>query len=138
MYWDRGKTIQILVDKNSGTLRSPCWAAREAGCLLGAEALRETVCVADHPSPSELEPGSDANTRPSAWTRAGGVLLVGSALLWAPLPVLPFLPLSPGAKVAVGGGLVVAAEIAFWAGAALAGPEAARRMRSWFRTRRRP
>ncbi len=105
----------------------------------GADAtVRDTVGVADSPNESELETGSDAHGRPGAWTRAGGVLLVGSALLWAPLPIVPFLPLSPGAKAAVAGGLVVVAEIAFWAGAALAGPEAARRMRSWFRMRRRP
>ena len=83
---------------------------------------------------SEPEKASDANTRPITWTRAGVVLLVASALLWVPLPILPFLPLSTGAKAAIGGGLVVAAELAFWAGAALAGPETVRRARSWIRT----
>ena len=96
--------------------------------------MRKTVWVADHQSQSELERASDANTRPITWTRAGVVLLVVSALLWVLLPVVPFLPLSTGAKAAAGGGLVVAAEIAFWAGAALAGPEAVRRARSWIRT----
>ena len=108
--------------------------ARETACLPGRETLSETVQVADHQSYSELEKASDANTRPVTWTRAGVVLLVVSALLWVPLPFVPFLPLSTGAKAAVGSGLVVAAEIAFWAGAALAGPEAVRRMRSWIRT----
>ena len=61
-------------------------------------------------------------------------MLVVSALFWVPLPVLPFLSLSTGAKAAVGGGLVIAAEITFWVGAALAGPEAVRRARSWVRT----
>ncbi len=96
--------------------------------------MSETVWVADHQSYSELEKAPDANTRSVTWTRAGVVLLVVSALLWVPLPFVPFLPLSTGAKAAVGSGLVVAAEIAFWAGAALAGPEAVRRMRSWIRT----
>ncbi len=96
--------------------------------------MSETVQVADHQSYSELEKASDANTRPVTWTRAGVVLLVVSALLWVPLPIVPFLPLTTGAKAAVGSGLVVAAEIAFWAGAALAGPEAVIRMRSWIRT----
>ena len=74
-----------------------------------------------------------ASSRSSLWTRVGVVLLALSLLLWVPLPVVPFLPLSPGAKAAVAAGLVVGAEIAFWAGAAMAGPEAARRTRSWIR-----
>ena len=68
----------------------------------------------DLPSQSDLEHGSDVSTRPSAWTRAGTALLVGSVLLWVLLPIVPFLPLSTGAKAAVGGGLLVAAEVAFW------------------------
>ena len=94
--------------------------------------------MSDPSSQSEIEHGPDAGARQSAWPRVGGVLLVASALLWTPLPIVPFLPVSPGAKAAAAGGLVVAAEIAFWAGAALAGPQAVRRLRSWFRTRRRP
>ncbi len=71
----------------------------------------------------------------SCLMRAGcGVVLLGlSVLLWAPLPVVPFLSLSGADKVALAGGLVIGAEVAFWCGAALAGPEAARRARSWFR-----
>ena len=61
--------------------------------------------------------------------RAAGGL--GSAL--GSLPAVPFLPLSTGAKAALGTGLVVAAEIAFWVGAALAGPETVRRARAWIR-----
>ncbi|MBW2290454.1 MAG: transporter suffix domain-containing protein [Deltaproteobacteria bacterium] len=66
------------------------------------------------------------------------MLLLGlSVLLWAPIPVIPFLSISSASKAAVGGGLVVSAEIAFWLGAVLAGPEAANRMRSWFRRARK-
>ena len=108
--------------------------------MLQTTGLRETATVVDDPSQSEPEHGGvGTSTRSLAWTRAGAVLLVASALLWAPLPIVPFLPLSAGAKVAVGTGLVVVAEIAFWAGTALAGPEALRRIRSWIRDRgRRP
>ncbi len=60
-----------------------------------------------------------------------------SLALWVPLPVVPFLPLSSGAKAALGGGLIAGAEIAFWVGAVLAGPEAARWTRSWLRLRRK-
>ncbi len=65
--------------------------------------------------------------------RAGVVLLGLSLALWVPLPVVPFLPLSGGAKATLAGGLILGAEIAFWLGAVLAGPEAARRTRAWVR-----
>jgi hypothetical protein len=88
--------------------------------------------------PEQLEPTKNpvSDTRPNVQTRAGVALLIGSLLLWVPLPIVPFLPASAATKGAIGGGLVVAAEIAFWAGAALAGPDAVRRFRSWFRSGR--
>ncbi len=73
-----------------------------------------------------------ARRRPTARARAGVALLGLSALLWLPLPALPFLSLTGTHKAALGSGLAVGAEIAFWLGAVLAGPEAARRTRSWF------
>ena len=66
-----------------------------------------------------------------------GVVLMGLSLaLWVALPIVPFLPLQVGVKATVAGSQVVVAEVAFWLGAALAGPEAARRMRSWWRSSR--
>ncbi len=63
-----------------------------------------------------------------------GVVLMGSSLaLWVALPVVPFLPLSVAAKATGATALIIVAEVAFWGGAALAGPTAARRMRSWWR-----
>ena len=76
------------------------------------------------------------NPRESVWPKAGVGLLGLSLALWVPVPVVPFLPMSSGAKAALAGGLIAGAEIAFWVGAILAGPEAARRMRSWLRIRR--
>ena len=75
--------------------------------------------------------------RESGWPKAGVGLLGLSLALWVPVPAVPFLPLSSGAKAALGGGLIAGAEIAFWVGAILAGPEAARRTRSWLRIRRK-
>ena len=89
----------------------------------------------DHENQSEDSKDDAERSRPTLMTRVGVVLLGLSVLLWAPLPVLPFLSLTTGAKAAAAGGLLIAAEIAFWAGAAMAGPEAARRTRSWFRDR---
>ena len=59
-----------------------------------------------------------------------------SLALWVALPIVPFLPIHVGVKAIVAGSQVVVAEVAFWLGAALAGPEAARRMRSWWRSSR--
>jgi len=63
--------------------------------------------------------------------RVGLVLMVSSLPLWLVLPVLPFLPLTLEMKAAVAGGVVVVAEVMFWAGAVLAGPTVVRRLRSW-------
>lgn len=87
---------------------------------------------------ADLEGSNDSvngseSTQTSLWTRAGVVLLGISVLHWVPLPVVPFLPLSIGAKGALATGLVVTAEIAFWTGAAMAGPEAVKRLRTWMR-----
>ena len=70
------------------------------------------------------------------WARVGLGLIAASFLLWVPLPALPFLSLDLADKAMIGGGLALVAEVAFWGGALLAGPEAARRARSWFRRRR--
>ncbi len=67
------------------------------------------------------------------WARIGTLLMVGSLPLWPILMVVPFLPLGIAARGAAGTGIVVLAEIMFWGGATLAGPEAARRVRSWWR-----
>ena len=63
--------------------------------------------------------------------RVGLVLMVSSLPLWLVLPILPFLPLTLEMKAAVAGGVVVVAEVMFWAGAVLAGPTVVRRLRSW-------
>ena len=89
----------------------------------------------------EIRPGvEEAEARhPTIWTKSGVALLGLSLLLWLPVPVVPFLPLDGAEKAASVGGLIVAAEVAFWLGAALAGPEATRRTRSWFgRVRGKP
>ena len=73
--------------------------------------------------------------RPNRWARVGVILMASSLPLWPALLGVPFLPLSLAARGAVATGIVIVAEVAFWGGAALAGPEAARRMRSWWRRR---
>ena len=65
--------------------------------------------------------------------RVGVILMGASMALWVVLPVVPFLPMETGAKATLAGAQVVVAEVIFWLGAAIAGPEAARRMRVWRR-----
>ena len=95
--------------------------------------MSEAVRVADNHSQPGFERDAEATTRSGISARAGVILLGLSLALWVPLPAVPFLPLSTGAKATLGGGLIVGAEIAFWLGAVLAGPAAARRTRLWIR-----
>jgi len=63
-----------------------------------------------------------------------GVGLMGSSIVpWLLLPVVPFLPLSGAQSGAMAGGLVIAAELVFWPGLALAGRGAweAAKARGW-------
>ena len=88
------------------------------------------------PLAETLDPASQTGRRrPTRWARVGVILMGGSLPLWPALLAVPFLPLSLAAQGAVATGMVVVAEVAFWGGAAMAGPEAARRMRSWWRRR---
>lgn len=66
-------------------------------------------------------------------TRVGVLLMVISLPLWLVLPVLPFLGISIAAKATVTTVVVVVAELMFWGGAALAGPGAVQRLKSWWR-----
>jgi hypothetical protein len=72
---------------------------------------------------------------PRRWTRTGIALMVISIVLWAPLLVVPFLPLALELRALLGGGLLVGAELFFWVGAVLAGPEALKRSWRWLRDR---
>ena len=74
-----------------------------------------------------------ASSARGRWTRVGVVLMAGSLPLWVVLLGVPFLPLSVAARGVVATSIVIVAEVAFWGGAVIAGPEAARRMRSWWR-----
>jgi hypothetical protein len=59
--------------------------------------------------------------------------MVGSLPVWLGLLGVPFLPLTVAARGVVATGLVILAEVAFWGGAFLAGQEAVKRTRSWWR-----
>lgn len=59
--------------------------------------------------------------------------MIASFALWALVPLLPFLAVSNAERVAAVGSIFIAAEIAFWVGALMAGPDAAQRLKSWWR-----
>lgn len=64
--------------------------------------------------------------------RLGIGLMILSCLMWVALLAVPFLPLENTKKAALGGVLVVGAEIAFWVGGLVAGPEAIKRFKAFF------
>lgn len=90
-------------------------------------------CRTDAPRVNDTSKPPPARNPISRWARLGTILMVSSLPLWPLLLVVPFFPMSIAARGAVGTGIVILAEIMFWGGAALAGPEAARRVRSWWR-----
>ena len=60
------------------------------------------------------------------------VLLVVPGALYAAIPVVPFLPLTTAQKIGLSSGLVVVAEVVFWAAALFVGREVISRYRSYF------
>jgi hypothetical protein len=65
--------------------------------------------------------------------QVGWALMLGSMGFWALVLVVPFLPYSNSERATAVGALLVFAEITFWVGALMAGPDAARRMKTWWR-----
>jgi hypothetical protein len=69
--------------------------------------------------------------------RIGIGLILLSGVLWFSLFAIPFLPLTVGQKAALTGAVFIGVQIAWWSGAALAGPQTVSRLRSWFRRRKK-
>ncbi len=65
--------------------------------------------------------------------KLGIALILCSGVLWAPLPVIPFLSMATSHKAVLAGILFVGVQITWWIGAALAGPEAVRAIRNRIR-----
>jgi hypothetical protein len=65
--------------------------------------------------------------------KIGVILIILSGVLWFSLFAIPFLPLTLSQKAAIAGADFVAVQIAWWIGAALAGPKLVARLRSRFR-----
>lgn len=61
----------------------------------------------------------------------GIVLILLSGVLWFSLFAIPFLPLTVGQRAALAGTAFVGVQIAWWCGAALAGPQTVARLWPW-------
>jgi len=91
---------------------------------------------AGSPLPTKTELPLDpavAIIRPNPRVKIGWGLICLSGLLWAPLPILPFLSLSAGAKVLLGTLLFIGVQISWWSGSVLAGPSAVRAVYGWLK-----
>ena len=75
------------------------------------------------------QPSMSLPMRFSRITKLGILLAIASVVPWLLLLVLPFLPFSLAERAILAAGLLVLAEVMFWVGAALAGPEVVRRFR---------
>jgi hypothetical protein len=89
-------------------------------------------------SPNDFE-GDRKSAGPSSASRSsrfGVALILLSGVLWFSLFAIPFLPLTVGQKAAIAGADFVAVQIAWWIGAALAGPKLVAKLTSRFRRRK--
>lgn len=94
--------------------------------------------MTDQNTPRESESDVDL-VEPAAGTTAakmGVGLILLSGGLWFSLFAIPFLPLSIGQKAALAGADFVGVQIAWWVGAAMAGPELVAKLKSWFKRRK--
>lgn len=82
-------------------------------------------------SPNTDQPPRDQH-KTRLTIRVGIGLILLSGVFWFSLFAVPFLPLTLGQKAALGGGLFAAVQVAWWCGAALAGPAAVARLWSWW------
>ena len=56
-----------------------------------------------------------------------------SGVLWFSLFAIPFLPLTISQKATLGAAVFVCVQIAWWTGAAIAGPQSLRSLKAWWR-----
>ena len=81
----------------------------------------------ESPTPSG-RPGKRQSRRSR---RLGFALIIASAVLWAAILAVPFLPVTAVWKVGIGGGVAVVAEVAFWLAAVILGREVVTRYRRY-------
>jgi hypothetical protein len=75
--------------------------------------------------------GSDSVPKGRTWILVVALLVI-PGVLYAAVPVVPFLPLTTAQKIGLSSGLVVLAEAVFWGAALFVGKEAISRYRRFF------
>ncbi len=70
------------------------------------------------------------------YARIGIGLILLSGVFWFSLFAIPFTPLSTTNKALLGGTLFVGVQIAWWSGAALAGPRVVSKLTGWVRRKK--
>jgi hypothetical protein len=94
------------------------------------------MSLSDSPNDPEADRNSAGPSSASSSSRFGVALILLSGVLWFSLFAIPFLPLTVGQKAAIAGADFVAVQIAWWIGAALAGPKLVAKLTSRFRRRK--
>lgn len=82
------------------------------------------------------EPPIADDAPPGRHTRLGIALILLSGVLWFSLFAIPFLPIGTGNKAVLAGTMFVGVQIAWWSGAALAGPRVVSKLTSWMRRKK--
>ena len=80
--------------------------------------------MSEHESPQT----EDAVPPPVLRVRIGIGLILLSGVFWFSLLAVPFVPITGTHKAALTAGLFIGVQIAWWTGAAIAGPMAVRRL----------
>ena len=85
-------------------------------------------------SDPKANPGHTRNAQ--LRNRTGMVLILLSGVLWFSLFAIPFLPMTVGQRAVLAGAVFVGVQIAWWSGAALAGPQLVAKFWPWRRARK--
>lgn len=72
----------------------------------------------------------------SRCTGLGIALMLLSGVLWFSLFAIPFLPITTSNKALLAGAIFITVQIAWWGGAALAGPQVVRKVKGWMSRRK--
>ena len=99
------------------------------------KSLLHTQKVMNQPDtqPDVISEADSVKLRRPMMTWVGVTLILVSGVLWFSLFAIPFLPLTIGQKTALGAAVFVVVQIAWWTGAAIAGPGVVKTMTGWFR-----
>lgn len=88
------------------------------------------------PHESSNADGETQSAKAGPATRIGVALILLSGVLWFSLFAIPFLPISFAKKGIIAGIVFIGVQVAWWSGAALAGPATVKKVKSLFLRKR--